>query len=397
MRGERCLLKWLVMGTLAVACVLGTFTLDASAEYYVLRSYAGGTDDGAYPSGPLLRDGTTLYGTTGNGGFSNAGTIYKVNTDGTGCEILLNIGEVGYYDIQGGLVLQGSTLYGVIFNNALQYKLFRVNTDGSGFTILYSFTVTPTGYLTFYEDLGISYLYGVTGAGGAEAKGTIFRVRTDGTDFQTLYNFLGGSTDGDKPVGSLTLSGATFYGETLRGGAGNFGTLFKIGANGTLYQSLYHFVGGFSDRAGPNGFLTLSGSKLYGMTAADSTSHPAVIFRINTDGTGFQTLYTFSWDTFWTIDGPYCPLVVVGSTIYGVNPESGSRGTIFRLNTDGSGYQTLHNFTGEPTDGAMPDGFLLLADSTLYGTTLGGGSADLGILYSLTIGDMPFIYPLLLQ
>ncbi|MHC1727294.1 MAG: choice-of-anchor tandem repeat GloVer-containing protein [Syntrophobacteraceae bacterium] len=398
MRGEKSLLKNLVIGTLAAVCLLGTFSSEAPAAFFLVRSFTGGADDGSHPKGPLVGDGGILYGMTALGGVDDKGTIFKVNTDGTGSEVLVSLGEEGYAGSIGGLILDGSTLYGVVYNSSYQYKLFRVATDGSGFTILYSFSVEPTGYLTLYQDLGNSYLYGVTGTGGTDSKGTIFRLRTNGTDYETLYNFVGGTEDGEKPVGSLTLSGATFYGETLRGGANSFGTLFKIGANGSLYQCLYSFTGlGATDRAGPNGFLTLSGSTFYGMTAADSTSNHATIFRINTDGTGFQTLYTFTWST---IDGPYSPLVILGSTLYGGNPESGSAGTVFRINTDGTGYHTMHDFLGGTTDGGMAsllNGFLLPVGSTLYGVTWQGGSANAGVLFSITTGDIPSLYPLLLQ
>lgn len=402
MRSRKSFAASLLIGALTAACIMGTFAPVASAEFTVLASFSGGAGDGAGPRGPLVRSGSTLFGATSAGGVDNKGTIFKINTDGTGKEVLLSFGSVGYSGSIGGLVLDDSVLYGVIYNSSYEYKLFKINTNGTGFAVLYSFTVAPTGFLTLYEDLSNTYLYGLTTTGGDHSKGTVFRIKTSGADYETLYSFAGGATDGDKPVGALTLSGTTFYGVTLRGGSDDFGALFKIDAVGSPYQCLYSFQGSLSDRAGPNGFLTLSGSILYGMTAADSTGNPATIYRINTDGAGFQTLYTFSWSEFWTIDGPYCPLVVAGPRLYGGNPESGDRGTVFKVNTDGTGYETMHAFAGGTTDGAMStlnDGFLLLSGSTLYGTTWMGGANNTGILYSITVPgvDNPAIYPLLMQ
>src|SRR3989442_1026087 len=45
-----------------------------------------------------------------------------------------------------------------------------------------------------------------------------------------------------------------------------------------------------SDGAGPNG-LILSGDTLYGTTSFGGTSGVGTVFKVNTDGTGFTTLY----------------------------------------------------------------------------------------------------------
>ncbi|MGH7969236.1 MAG: hypothetical protein ACREIC_10975, partial [Limisphaerales bacterium] len=58
----------------------------------------------------------------------------------------------------------------------------------------------------------------------------------------------------------------------------------------------------------------------------------------------------------------------VGNTLYGTAEVGGSsaEGTIFAINTDGTGFTNLHTFaTG---DGANPIGNLVLSGNTLYGT-----------------------------
>ena len=40
--------------------------------------------DGYAPSGGLALSGNMLYGTTGGGGTLGGGTVFKVNTDGSG-------------------------------------------------------------------------------------------------------------------------------------------------------------------------------------------------------------------------------------------------------------------------------------------------------------------------
>src|SRR5437660_6658660 len=57
-------------------------------------------------------------------------------------------------------------------------------------------------------------------------KGTVFAVNTDGTEFTTLHTFSGG--DGAFPDAGLILSGNTLYGAALFGGSLNYGTVFSI-------------------------------------------------------------------------------------------------------------------------------------------------------------------------
>jgi len=76
-------------------------------------------------------------------------------------------------------------------------------------------------------------------------------------------------------------------------------------------------------------------------------------------------------------EGPCGGLVLSGSTLYGTTVSGGSPGNygvVFKVNTDGSGYAVLKNFTGG--DGAYPEASLVLAGSTVYGTTEGAASRN---------------------
>jgi uncharacterized repeat protein (TIGR03803 family) len=83
-------------------------------------------------------------------------------------------------------------------------------------------------------------------------------------------------------------------------------------------------------------------------------------------------------------------MVLMGDTLYGTSRYGGSggppgNGTVFRLKTDGSGFGTLHNFAGYPTDGAGPIAGLVLYSNTLYGTATGGGSSGNGMIFSISL------------
>ena len=63
-----------------------------------------------------------------------------------------------------------------------------------------------------------STLYGMTKWHGGSGGGTIFKIGTDGTGFSLLHSFTGGASDGAYPYGSLIQSGSTLYGMTSAGG-----------------------------------------------------------------------------------------------------------------------------------------------------------------------------------
>jgi len=64
---------------------------------------------------------------------------------------------------------------------------------------------------------------------------------------------------------------------------------------------------------------------------------------------------------------------------------------VFAVNTDGTGFTTLHSFTDTSggantnSDGGVPGCTLVLSGNTLYGTAAGGGSSGRGTVFSLTL------------
>jgi large repetitive protein len=363
-----------------MAVVLGNPSVSRAA-YSILHSVGYGVN------GSLTLSGSTLYGmTTGIiTKVKDAGTIFQINTDGTGYMVLYSFGSVANdgANPQGDLTLSGSTLYGMTYvggDNGYG-TIFQINTDGTGYQVLHSFGGgSDQGYPNGSLTLSGSTLYGMTSgfewmSGVSIGAGTIFQINTDGTGYKVLHSFGDGS-DGACPYGSLTLSGSTLFGM-----AGS--TIFQMNTDGTGYKVLHKFAGPPNDGDNPWGSLTLSGSTLYGMTESGGANPSAygglgTIFEINTDGTGYQVLYSFSGGS----DGanPNGALTPSGSTLYGMTVGGGKAkwGVIFQINTDGTGYMVLHDFSGKKGDGA-PSGSLTLSDSKLYGMTCGG-------VFSLTVG-----------
>ncbi len=291
----------------------------------------------------------------------------------------------------GSLIMSGSTLYGMTaFGGPSNCgTIFKINKDGTGYALLHSFAGSassdgahPFGSLI----LSGSTLYGMTASGGTNDLGTMFRINTNGMGFVLLHSFAGGGADGQEPYGSLTKSGSTLYGMTYSGGIGtaNLGTIFKINTNGSGFVLLHSFAGGTADGGQPMGSLLLRGSILYGMTYLGGTTNFGTIFRINTKGSGFVLLHSFA---VGTADGyyPQGSLIIKGSILYGMTVDGGTTGygTIFKINKNGTGFELLHSFAIGAGDGKNPYGSLISKGSMLYGMTERGGTDDYGTIFKI--------------
>src|SRR5262249_32784909 len=182
----------------------------------------------------------------------------------------------------------------------------------------------------------------------------------DGRNFAVLHFFppvtypAPTNSDGAFPSGGLVLSGRTLYGTAREGGAWGCGTVFKVNTDGTRFTVLHNFTGAGainSDGARPVARLALSGNTLYGTTQRGG-SNEGTVFKVNTDGSAFATLHTFTKVsgrdlTNWDGSFPETELLVSGNTLYGTTWSGGpgKGGTVFKLNTDGTAFTVLHRFT----------------------------------------------------
>jgi uncharacterized repeat protein (TIGR03803 family) len=399
--------------------------------YSVLRTLDG-TQGGA-PVGALLlgRDGV-LYGTTSDGGgIGFTGTVFRINQDGTGFRVLHRFNGADGAGPQNRLtqgtdgVLYGTT-YGIYTYRGLDNtgSIFKINTDGTGFTLLRSMKgpdgILPDSPLLQGAD---GAFYGTTSMAGDLGEGTLFRITANGADFRVLKHFAGQTpakqlargADGTlygaasnyqdqtgilfsiKPDGTAYTTVATFggdrngmdargtmvqasdgafYGTAYRGGNANHGVLFKLNADGTGYSVVKHFSG--TGGSGPVGKLIQGrDGALYGVTLSGGTYNGGTVFKILTNGTGFAVVRHLA-----QADGQRPQEGVMqglDGALYGTTSEGGvntNGGTVFRVSTSGTGFTVLKSFN-IGSEGAAPYGGLVQGtDGTLYGTTSRGGIED---------------------
>jgi uncharacterized repeat protein (TIGR03803 family) len=390
-----CLMKFLLLPALIAAlCMLPAGQLSAQT-LTTLHNFDGVTN-GGNPTTGLLLTGSTLYGTTDQGGQS--GTLFRISTDGlTFSNIYTFLDDSHGFGPAGVLILSNNLLYSTaqysVGGSAGQGTVFSITTNGTSITTLHGFT----NYAQNYPDgrfpvggviLSSNILYGTTSAGGSNGNGVIFRLNINGLNFTNLHSFA--TTNGVNPISSLTLSGATLYGTTYSGGARGQGAVFRMNNNGSGYTNLHDF---FQQAGGqnPSGHLVLSGNTLYG-TAQQGGKSWGMIYAMNTDGTGFTNLHNFGPPDDQGAGLPEGGLLLVGNTLYGTANRGGDQavGSIYAINTDGSGFTNLYTFSypfaGTNSDGAYPNGDLVLSGNALYGTTYNGGTAGYGTVFRLSLG-----------
>lgn len=328
-----------------VVCALTELALPAQT-FTTLFSF--NNTNGANPYSPLvLAANGGLYGTTKSGGTYASGTVLKIQP--------------------GGAL---TTLY----NFCSQTNCM----DGGGGT---------TGLVQASN----GYLYGTTLGGGVLGFGTVFKITPSGI-LTTLYSFCSQTNcaDGYVPSGGLVqAANGDFYGTTVKGGANNQGTVFKISPAGTL-TTLYSFCSlpSCADGMEPeNGLVQATNGDLYGTTGYGGANHDGTIFRITLSG-AMTTVYNFC-SVALCADGSYPTALIQArdGNLYGATDVGGvSRvGTVFKI-TLGGKLTTLYSFCRQLScpDGSGPNALVQATDGNFYGTTYTGGLNDYGTVFELT-------------
>jgi uncharacterized repeat protein (TIGR03803 family) len=269
--------------------------------YSVIKEFNG--SDGQGPVAPLVLSGNNFYGTTYLGGNSNWGTIFSIKTDGASFSTLRHFAGPTHTNgalPTANLILSGNTLFGTTEAGGLSSgsgTIFRINTNGSGYTAIRPFGISnenhvrPRGGLLLVNNTLFGTTYGKPTPTG---YGTVFRVATNGAGFSAIMDLglfpLPG--DGRNPYTSLIASGPFLFGTTYNGGNSGCGTVFRVATNGTSIVFIKHFTGG--DGANPRTPLLLAANTLYGMTFNGGAAALGTIYKKNTNGTGYSVLKHFS-------------------------------------------------------------------------------------------------------
>ena len=320
------------------------------STYTPLYAFPANGLNGLNPSGGVIPGGDGfLYGTTTTGGPAGPndhGLVFRL-AQHPGTDTVLHAFGLSEGEFSQGPMLLGSNgqLYGT--NDG---ALFTLHRDGSGFSVLHTFTGTGSDGVFLSGDLvqdSPGRIYGTTQAGGSGVYGTLYAINADGSGYTVLHPFGGAPDDGGAPIGGVTLGNdGMLYGTTAAGGASGTAGAFRSGAG--------------------------------------------TVFRMARDGSGLSLLHSFGLDA---ADGSAPAgrlLQAADGMFYGTTQHGGGSGcngsgcgTVFRVAADGSAYAVVHVFSGG-ADGAVPyAGLTQGGDGRLYGTTQYGGIPGGGTAFAL--------------
>lgn len=381
------------IGSPFLADMGGIFRVSPDGTNYTLLYLFTGDTDGYGPSGLVKGPDGNFYGTTMGGGDPNynAGTIFKVTTDGTpgGTTVTTLYSFTGWGGSDGGYPFQTPFYY---------------ITGGMGMG-------APYGALTLGRD---GNLYGTSGFGA-----TVFKVVTDGTPGGTTLTTL--VTDWGQLYSAgplMQASDGNFYGMT--GDATlDYGTVFKVITDGTPGGTTVTTINNFVPQGG--GYSALvegDDGSLYGTAGLGGPDYGAgfgAVFKVTTSGS-LTVLHTFSTPSnfydpnlflgnasggYFNADGIFPGGISKGidGNFYGLAYGGGENGTgtVFKITSDGA-FTVIHHFSPIDPSVLNEDGGLGLAplargnDGGLYAMTLSGGTNGYGTLFKLNISSQaPFI------
>lgn len=155
--------------------------------------------------------------------------------------------------------------------------------------------------------------------------------------------------------------------------------------------SIVHSFGGGAD-AGQwpyAGLLLAPDGYFYGSTSGGENDDWGTLYRVKPDGSGFSTVHKFTGGA----DGGWPRAALLkgqDGALYGISGESSDgqggyvfAGAVFRLTLDGQ-FTVLHSFSPDTGDGgAAVQSLVQDASGTLYGATQVGGAAQQGAIFSI--------------
>ena len=272
------------------------YRTDAAGNVSIVH-YFNSISDGSNPTTtPLVGQDGALYGQTSTGGYYGAGTIWRCTTGGS-YSVLYNVtqndgGLPGTMFQSSNKILYGCLGTGGAFGDG---DVFSCTASGV-FTILHHFNgidgYSPVGI--YYQD-GSGYLYGLCNNGGSNplnlggqyVGGTLWKMKTDGSGFTVLHNF-GYSNEGESPITMISSPGGILYGvcnlgtPNMQNGGGAVWS-YNIGTNSLQVLDDFPIINGFNNGSGgPANLMLGPDGNLYGTDTNGGNANVGSFLSIST-------------------------------------------------------------------------------------------------------------------
>lgn len=355
----------------------------------------------------MLHTDGNFYGVTEHGGAAGYGTVYRLSPSGAVTTLVQFTGFGGATPGQsprGTLVANGEdTLWGTSYSGSSsgQGIVFKYTLSTKTFSTLAQFFGAGANrgdhpYGGLVSD-GAGSFWGTTFQGGSTSNGVIFKINSTTGALTVVTDFTGsaGAAIGSLAQGRLVADAVGFlWGTTQQGGAGNFGTVFKVNRTTGAVTSVAAFTGTVGAARGEDplaGLVSDDAGYFWGTTASGGTGF-GTVFKVNAVTGAVTTVVSFTGSAGAAKgSSPVCDLVsdnlgnFWGTTASG---GTGNYGTIFKVNAGTNALTTVAEFTDtgaikgyNPQTGLIPDGA-----GSLWGTTYSGGLRGAGTAFKVNIG-----------
>lgn len=333
----------------------------------------GGDTTRTDPGSDTLGHSIVMYGTTATGGDNDAGTIFKINGDGTEFKTVYSFkssegntplatlckapnGKLYGAASGGGIYSQGTLFsfdpstntvkkiidFNVIVNgmsdpvdltlarNGILYGgsglyFFSVDPATDKFTLLHKSDVYTEGNISNCTPGNGGKLYGISHTGGArvspgDTSGIIYSYDIQKNIFKRLYTFT--RPAGMSPVNKLCAGAdGNLYGLTHEGGTNNVGVIFRYNPSTGVYTRLVDLDGSKGKSPVLRNHLEEWNSLLYGVAFLGDT-YAGCLFSYNTVTNTQTVLYKPQGpDPASILDGPVGFLITGQGLMYinGIN------------------------------------------------------------------------------
>ncbi|HTT96808.1 MAG TPA: choice-of-anchor tandem repeat GloVer-containing protein [Rhizomicrobium sp.] len=206
------------------------FKYGADGTMTVLHTFTGGAD-GEFPEHGVVADKAgNLYGVTAFGGANGEGSVFKYDTAGNFSTVYSFTGGNDGSFVYGGLAIDGDgTLYGSTGDGGANNSgtVFKLTTDGA-LTTLYAFTGGTDGASPEGDMLLVGKnLYSTANAGGDPTCqcGVVYEITAKGKE-KVLHTFTG--VDGSGYSAGLVRNNGTFYGTVQYGAIQQQGAVYSL-------------------------------------------------------------------------------------------------------------------------------------------------------------------------
>jgi uncharacterized repeat protein (TIGR03803 family) len=315
-----------------------------------------------------------FFGVTTNGSGSDAGTVYRTDTNGTNLSVIdtFDVQQNGKNPSDQELLEVNGKMYGVTNyggdNN--EGVLFEFDPATGNYTVRHNFDDSTGKYPACYLLLGTNgKIYGTATRGGVNNTGTIFEYNTT-TNVLVRKQSIGTSiVAGRNPNGKMVeTSTGVFYGVCLAGGAHNSGTIFKYTLSTNIIEKKDDFESSVSGRNIYGGLMKASNGILYGMASYGGTGTTAgTLYQFDLAADSIKVLINF--DGLNGRSGVGVPIQIGGDlyglTYYGTYSSGSGKGLLYKYNIAANTISRVRAF-GAVNSGYYPTGNLVSSTAGKY-------------------------------